>query len=83
MIETNIISHLTREELFGSQTGLARALGCTAHTICEKLSKRRPLTYEQMCRVLVVARERGFPITPDDFFRDLDLSEKPKRRRAA
>jgi hypothetical protein len=71
MIETNVIAHLTRKELFGSQTNLATALGCRPHTICGKRNSKNPLTYEQMRRILAVAAETGLSITPDDFFPEL------------
>ena len=71
MIEPNVIEHLTRKELFGSQTRLAEAAGCKAHTICGKRNSRNPLTHEQMRRILAKAPELGVPVTPEDFFPEL------------
>lgn len=71
MTEPNVIAHLTKRGLFGSQTALAKAAGCTPHTICGKRNKRNPLTYEQMCRILANAPDMGVEVTPEDFFPEL------------
>lgn len=68
MTEPNVIKHLTRKELFGTQTKLAEAAGCKPHTICGKRDSDNPLTYQQMRRILATAPEYGVEVTPDDFF---------------
>lgn len=75
MVEPNVIEHLTRKELFGSQTRLARAAGCEPHTICGKRNSRNPLTYEQMRRILSRAPDLGVLVTPEDFFPGLKSSK--------
>lgn len=72
MVEPNLIEHLTGKGLFGSQTNLARAAGCAAHTICGKRNSPNPLTYQQMRRILASAAELGVAITPDDFFPEFE-----------
>lgn len=83
MVETNVIKHLTRDELFGSQTNLARAAGCTPQTICEKRNSENPLTHRQMRRILSVGPEMGVPVTPEDFFPELAGRRQPPRRKKA
>lgn len=79
-----LIDHLTSRSLFKNQSELARAAGITPHTLSGKKDGENVLTLSQMRRVLIVGREWGVPITPNDFFPDLDLSAaKPKRAKAA
>jgi transcriptional regulator with XRE-family HTH domain len=61
----NVIDHLTG--LFGSQTRLAEAAGCSQPTISEK-RKSNTLTMAQMRRILATAPNMGVPVRPDDFF---------------
>lgn len=80
MDEPNVIARLI--SLFGSQTKLASAAGCAQSTMSEK-QKRNSLTHQQMRRILVVGREWGVPVKPDDFFPEFKASSKPKPRKAA
>lgn len=70
-ISKAVLTHLTAPERFKTQTALAGALGITPQTICEKQDSDNPLTYIQMRRLIEVAPEFGFQVTPDDFFPDL------------
>lgn len=78
-----LIDHLTGRSLFKNQSELARAAGVKPHTISGKKDSENVLTLSQMRRVLVVGREMGVPVTPADFFPDLELNAKPKRKTAA
>lgn len=78
-----LIDHLTSRSLFKNQSELARAAGVTPHTLSGKKDGENVLTLAQMRRVLVVGREWGVPITPADFFPDLEIAKAAKRRSAA
>ncbi len=81
-----VIRHLTSRERFNTQTRLAQAAGVKPHTISGKAGSENPLTYAQMRRVLLVAPEMGVPVTPADFFPDLDpaaAEEEPAHDAAA
>lgn len=77
-----LIDHLTSRSLFKNQSELARAAGVKPHTISGKKDGENVLTLAQMRRVLVIGREWGVPITPADFFPDIQ-AKTPKRKTAA
>lgn len=84
MIEPKVIAYLTRDDMFGSQTKLARAAGCEPHTICGKRNSANPLTYQQMRRILEKGPEMGVFVTPEDFFPEFTAGlAKAKRKKAA
>jgi hypothetical protein len=83
MSEPDLITRLSGEKFFGSQTKLAEVVGVRPHTICEKKDSKNPLTYTQMVLILEKGPELGVNITPDDFFPGVNFKAKPQRKRAA
>lgn len=78
-----LIDHLTSRSLFKNQSELAEAAGIKPHTLSGKKGGDNVFTLSQMRRLLVVGQELGVPITPNDFFPDLELGRKSRRGRAA